>query len=276
MSEKSSWDTTSGLLDEYEMTFEEVWFGKPANYREGKQTVLVVRGEAEIDGEIVDDEKENFYSLGDGWEPDDGGETAKHGSGKIQFNENSSMGKLIKAVVALGDDVVEEVKSRGETHEAATWLGLRFRFERKEFTFKDKKTGEENTYAVELPVEFLGTDEEDEAPAKKAPAKRKAAAKKPAAKRSRAKKAEPEEEEEADEAPAPRSRRKKKAADDDSALRDAVVAFAAEFEDDAYDDFMEAVLDADEFAQADDLQANEELLNDVLDEEGEIWTASRE
>lgn len=270
---KSSWDTTSGLIDEYEMTIEECWFGKPPNYREGKQTVLVIRGEAELDGELLDDEKENYYSLGDGWDPDNGGESAAHGSGKTQFNENSSMGKLIRATVGLGDEVVEELKSRGETYEAATWQGLRFLFQRKEFTFKDRKTGEENTYAVELPVEFLGVDEEvAEKPKAKAPAKKKAASTRRKAKAEVETDDDPEAEVE-DETPAPKKGRRKKA---EGGLRAKVVAFAAEWDDDSHSDFMEAVLDPDEFDDAGAVQADEELLNDILDEDGSIWTESRE
>lgn len=277
-----SWETTSGLLDDYVLTFEEVWFAKPKNYQDGKATVLQVRGTAtdpEDDGEILDDEKENFYSLGDGWEPDDGGEAAAHGAGKTKFNENSSMGKLIKAAVGLGEDVIDVLKSRGESTDASTWRGLIFRMERTEFTFKDRKTGEERNYYVDLPIEFLGVDEDVEGQNKKASG-RKAAAKKdaPAAKtRTRTKKAEVEAEDEdgdAEEAaPAPRSRRRSKSSSND-ALKAAVIEFAAEFDD--HSDFMEAVLDADEFAQADDVQADEELLNDIIDEDGAIWAASRE
>lgn len=276
-----SWETTSGLIDEYILTLEEVWFSKPPNYMEGKQTVLQVRGEAvdpEDEDEVLDDEKENFYSLGDGWEPDDGGESATHGAGKTKLNENSSMGKLIRAVVGLGDDVIAELKSRGETTEASTWRGLRFRFERTEFKFKDRKTGEEREYFVDLPVEFLGIDEDVDTGKKTKPKSKTKTSTKTSGKSSgtrRTKKS--EDEEEASEAP---KRRRRKAepkdepeeADDD--LRDEVIQFAAQWED--HDAFMETVLDPDEFDRAEDVQGDEELLNEVLDPDSDLWAASRD
>jgi hypothetical protein len=257
------------------MTLEEVWFAKPPNYREGKQTVLQVRGVASVEDEVVDEEKESYYSLGDGWEPDDGGESATHGSGKTQFNSNSSMGKFIVAAVGLGDEVTDILKSRGETFQAETWRGLRFHFVRTEFEFKDRKTGESNIYAVDLPTEFLGEDSGDDKPAP--------APKPKTSPRSRGKKAEAEAEAEAEveaetatEAKPGRRRRKKAEDVADDALRQEVIGFAAEFEDDAHGDFMAAVLDADEFDRANDVQADEELLNDIIDAEGAVWTASRE
>jgi len=282
---KSSWDTTSGLIDEYEMTLEEVWFGKDPAYMEGKQACFMVRGVAELDGEVLDEEKTNYYSLGDGWDTPDGGDTAVHGAGKKQFNKNSSYGKFIDHVVALGDEVIAEVKSRGETTEAVTFQGLRFRFERKDFTFTDRKTHESREYSVELPVEFLGFEGEEEAPkpapktrgsrTKAAPAEEAPpAAEAPKSRRTRSKPAE--------EAAAPASggrRTRTKAANKtesgtDPALRLEVLNFAAAWEE--YSDFMETVLDPDEFARAADVQADEELLNDILDPNGSIWTESRE
>lgn len=269
-----AWKTGSGLLDEYEMTLDEVWFGKDKNYQDGKALLFRIRGEAIVDGEVVDEEKENFYSVGDGWDTDDGGETASHGSGKNTVNKNSNFGKFIDAVVAQGDDVLKVIAERGDPTEAATWQGLTFRFERKEYQYTDRKTGEKREYGVELPVEFLGDTNEEEAPKKKAPAKK---AKKSASKTKAKAKAEPaDDEDEAEEEAPKKSRRKSKKAEtnDNSALRAVVVAFAEEYEDHA--DFMADVLDPDEFDQAEELQADEELLNDVLDEDGEIWTESRE
>lgn len=274
MANDESWETSSGLLDDYVLTIEQAWFAKPSEYREGKQTVLVIRGTAtdpEDEDEVLDDEKQSYYSLGDGWEPDDGGESATHGSGKTKLNENSSMGRLINAAVGLGDDVISELKSRGPALQAATWRGLRFRFERVEFDFTNRRTGESGSYSVDLPTEFLGIDDAADA------ANQKASARKGAAK-GRTKAAATETTEEA-EAPAAssggrRRRSSKPEAGGDNALRQAVIQFAAEWED--HSSFMEAVLDPDEFDQAGSVQGNEEILNDILDEDGAIWTASRE
>lgn len=265
-----SFTLTSGLLEEYEMTLAEVWFGKDPNYMEGKQTILVIRGEAELDGEVLDDEKQTFYSLGDGWEPDNDGESAVHGAGKQQFNNSSNVGKFIAAVVETGDEAVAELESRGtEAFEASTWQGLRFLFNRKRFVFVERDTKIEREYFVELPVTFLGVD--GVGPATK-PSKAPKPAAKPAAASRRRKAAAAEEEEEAPAEEAKPARRRRGT----SALKKAVTEFAAEFEEHA--DFMNAVLDGDEFDQADALQEaeNEELLNDILDEAGSVWVASRE
>lgn len=274
-----SWKTTSGLLEEYEMTLGEVWFGKDPQYQDGKATIFIVRGDAELNGELLEEEKRNFYSVGDGWEPDDGGDTVKHGSGKTQFNANSSFGKFIThAIEALGDGV-EEFAERGETYEADTWRDTRWRFERKTFEFNDRETKEKREYSVELPVEFLGyEDGEEEAPAPKAPRSRgKTAAKAeekaaPAAGSRRRKKEEPAEEEADEPAPA-KGRRRSAKKEDDGGLRDEVIAFAAEWEE--HGDFMDTVLDPSEFPRAAEVNSNEELLNDILDAAGSIWTASR-
>ena len=263
-----SFETTSGLLEEYEMTISECWFGKDPNYQEGKATIFVIRGEAELDGEVLDDEKQVFYSLGDGWEPDNDGDAATHNAGKTQFNSSSNMGKFIAAAVETGKDLIAELESRGsEAYEASTWQGLRFLFNRKRFTFKDRNTGEEREYFVELPVEFLGAEDSG----KKKRAARSSTTAKPATRRRKA-----ADTEEVEEAPAPARRRRSSKSGVDEKLRAAVVEFAAEWEE--HGDFMNAVLDPDEFDQADALQdpANEELLNDILDEAGSIWTESRE
>lgn len=273
-----SWKTTSGLLEEYEMTLTEAWFGKDPQYQEGKATIFIVRGDAELDGELLEEQKRTFYSVGDGWEPDDGGDSVKHGSGKTQFNENAAFGRFINhAAEALGDGI-EDFSSRGETFEADTWRGTRWRFERKTFTFRDRDTKEERSYYVELPVEYLGTDEDAAPPKGRKPAAKKADKTEPKASggRRRSKAEEEPAEEPATEEAAPKAsggRRRSKKADDDG-LRDAIVQFAATWEEHA--DFMNAVLDPDEFERAEDLQGNEELLNDVLDAEGSIWEASRD
>src|SRR5690606_18954436 len=222
----------------------------------------------ELDGEVVDDEKQVFYSLGDGWEPDNDGDAAAHNAGKTQFNSSSNMGKFIAAAVETGKDLIAELESRGsEAYEASTWQGLRFLFNRKRFTFKDRHTGEEREYFVELTVEFLGAEDLGK---KKRGAKSSTDAM-PATRRRKA-----ADTEGAEETPAPARRRRSSKSGMDEKLRAAVVEFAAEWEE--HGDFMNAVLDPDEFDQADALQdpANEELLNDILDEAGSIWTESRE
>lgn len=262
-----SWKTGSGLLDDFDFSIEEAWFGTHEKY--GDTVLLNLRGIAEqdVDGniEVVDDEQVLLFSCGDGWEVAKGGTLATHSAGKDTFINNSNMGRLINAVVGLGDEVLEEMQGRGETYEADTWVGLKFHIERKQFTFKDRQTGEATTYEVPLPTDFLGTFEPEGEEKPKA---------KPTARTRGKAKAEPEPEadeaEAEEEAPKPRRRGKKA----NTALRDAVIAFASEYEDHA--DFVEEVFDPEEFDQAEALQGDEELSADVLDEDGSVWQKSRE
>lgn len=253
MTASGSWKTSSGLLDNFDFTIEEAWFG--TNEKFGDQVLLNLRGiaEQEVEGEIavVDDEHLLLYSCGDGWEAAKGGREATHAAGKTTFTNQSNMGRLIDALVGLGDDAIEELSGRGETYEADTWEGLKLHIERKQFSFRNRETGEQVNYEVPLPTDYLGVVdiEEESKPKKKAPAKKKS---------SRGSKA--------------KGKSKKKKSDDD--LREAVVAFAADYEDHA--DFVEEVFDPDEFDRAEELQEDEELSEDVLDEDGSIWTEAQE
>lgn len=267
MTASGSWKTSSGLLDDFDFSIEEAWFG--TNEKFGDAVLLNLRGIAEqmVEGEmaVVDDEHVLLYSCGEGWEAAKGGREATHGAGKTTFTNNSNMGRLIDAIVALGGDVLEELGTRGESYEADTWEGLKFHIERKTFTFRNRETGENVSYEVPLPTDYLGTFdvEEEEAPKKKAPSRGKGkgsargskagskATPKRKPSRSKAKaKAEPEEEE--------------------NDLRDAVIEFGAEYEDHAT--FVEEVFDPDVFDRAEELQEDEELSEDVLDEDGSVWT----
>lgn len=261
MPQGDSWKTTSGLLDDFDHEWREVWFGTDARFGEGKTLLLVARGPAFIEGEEVDEEHTLFYSCGDGWKEAKGGREAKHSSGKTSFTDNSNIGKLIDRLVELGPEIIKELKARGETFQADTFEGLRFHMERKKFQFKNRKTGEASEYEVVLPTDFLGVvDGEAVAPKKATGASKRAAAK-------------PAEEEEA-EPPKKATGVTKKATGAKTApkesLRDAVVKFAVPYEEHA--SFVTDVMDPDVFPRAEEIQEDEELANDILDEDGSVWT----
>lgn len=265
MTASGSWKTSSGLLDDFDLSIEEAWFG--TNEKFGDQVLLNLRGIAEqmVEGEmaVVDDEHLLLYSCGDGWEAAKGGREAAHSAGKTTFTNNSNMGRLIDSIVGLGGDVLEELESRGDTYQADTWEGLKFHIERKTFSFRNRETGEQVSYEVPLAVDYLGTFEvEEEEKPKKKPAKKKSSSRASKAKggskakgKSRAKKEEPEEEE------------------TENDLREAVVEFASDYEDHA--DFVEEVFDGEFFDRAGELSEDEELSEDVLDEDGEVWTEAQ-
>lgn len=268
MTASGSWKTSSGLLDDFDFTIEEAWFG--TNEKFGDQVLLNLRGEAEqeVEGEIVvvDDEHLLLYSCGDGWEAAKGGREATHGAGKTTFTNQSNMGRLIDALVGLGSEVLEELEGRGETYEADTWEGLKLHIERKQFSFRNRETQEQVNYEVPLPTDYLGTVEieEEEKPKKKPKSKgkssraSKAKGKGKSGSKSKSKKKDEEETEE----------------ETDSDLREAIVEFATDYEDHA--DFVEEVFDSEFFDRAEELQEDEELSEDALDEEGSIWVEAQE
>lgn len=273
-----SWKTGSGLLDDFRFTIEEAWFSTHEKY--GDAVLLFLRGFAEQvdeDGDlvVVDDEQTLQYSTGDGWEITSGGREVAHAAGKTTFVNNTNMGRLIDAVVGLGDEVIEELGSRGETYEADTWENLIFHVERKSFSYKDRDTEEKVSYEVPLPVDFLGVHEpeEEEKPKPKPKGRGRGSSAKGETKvedepeskpKSRGK---PKAEEEPESKPKGRGRKKKT-----PTLEEAVMEFAAGFEDHAA--FLEDVFDGDKFGRADELSDDEELSANVLDEDGSVWVDS--
>ncbi len=238
----SLWDERStGLLDNYDHHWEEVWFGTNENYGNGEIVLLVVRGPAYQDGEIVQEELQTFYNLGnkDRWKIAKGGDEADLVSGAPY--KDSGFVRLIDAAFELGEDVQKMIRDRGEPNQADTWRGLKWHIERKDFPWKNRRTGEEGITEVPLPTAFLGTIDDEEEPKKKA---------------------------------APKGRAKGRTGGRKKPLRKAVVEFASEFEDHA--DFIDAVFDADEFDRADELQDDEELSNEVLDPDGDLWAEAGE
>ena len=231
----SLWDErSSGLLDNYDHLWEEVWFGTNENYGGGKIILLCARGPATQDGEVVSEDETHMYNVGfkDDWEIGKGGQEVFSPSGRVPKSD-SNFAKLMDAVLGLGDDITKMIRDRGEPNNAGTWEGLKWHFERESYTYTSQ--GEEKTGSVPLPTAFLGEGDEKEEK-KAAPKRRGGGRKKP--------------------------------------LRKAVIEFASEFEDHA--DFIDAVFDAGEFDRADELQDDEELSNEVLDPDGDLWAEAGE
>lgn len=263
-----NWGVGSGLLDDFWMTIGSAWFGTDPGYGGGKNVILKLQGEAEIDDEVVEPEHTMFFSVGDGWNAVKNGREVSHSAGKLKFNRQSNAGKLVQAVLDI-PDALAAFKERGyDPTEADAWEGARFHFENKTFKMKDRDTKEEREYDVSLPTEFAGfVDNEEEA--------------KPATARGRRAKAQADASTPPAAAAAPSGGGRRKrgggaATADNAALKNAVIEFAADWEDDAHSDFVTAVFNPKEFPQAEDLQNDQELSNDVLDVAGEIWTKSRE
>jgi hypothetical protein len=171
MAERSSWETTSGLLDHQEGVIESAWFATSADYQDGQVLMLNFKVAAE-DG----DEYEVSYPCGKGWESTDGGKTAHDEGGKQGrlFHKRSLMGILIDHLVSSEDKpgpqilggkpglgLAETLQKRGEAYEAKTYEGLRFFWEGIELDFGiNRETKERMTTERTFPTKFLGVGPE--------------------------------------------------------------------------------------------------------------------
>ena len=237
MGKGSSWETTSGLLEEYTYKVDEAWFGpNEDSERDTEKIYLNLRGEAKVDGESVDEEHVERYSVGKNWEVVEDGTEIENATGKNQFNENTGAGHFIRALVACGSDVATYLSKKGEAYEAATFEGLNMEMERMLASEFESDDGETVRWFLSLPVEV----------------KIKAAKK---AKKGGKGKA---------------SRGKGK--DKKSSLRSDIIAFAKEFDEDEHDEFVDQVLDEDTFPNAEKIEDDDELHAEVLDPDSELWS----
>lgn len=189
---------TSGLFDDGEVTFTEARFIKDPSYVNSEGDLMPV-----FAVDLVTDEPDvgengvlenQFFSIGKGWEIEDGGakvvrEDGKSGKG---FNKSTYLQAFLGAMLDL-DGGMDAVRARYEDtgatpQEAAFWEGLRVHVEQHEYETGGWGNVEKKTRSRLMPTEILGWDGvkaevksvAKKAPAKKAPAK-KAAAAKPAA-----------------------------------------------------------------------------------------------
>lgn len=239
--DKAAWGTDSGLLDAFDFTAEETWFGSNPESDFPDVVYLFMRGPAIIDEEMVDEEYVIRFSTGKNWEVIDSGEGVENATGSIRFQSRSGMGELVTAIVGtktvegLIDKypaLEEALADRGNPTEAATFKGLGFSFERVEHSFKDRDTQEDRTYSRLVPIAFLETKGKGKAKAK--------------------------------------GKTKADAAPSNAAVKRAVKKFAADFEENEFDDFVDAVLDVDEFPQAEEISA--EVKEWILDKDEGLWS----
>lgn len=261
---REAYKTTSGLLDDFDFWIGESWFATDKRFGGGRDPILHLRGQALIDGEVVNEEETLLYGCGQGWKTANGGQAVTHTAGKTNFTDASNIGKFLDALDSLGDEPLDTLGERGAPTDAEVYLGIGLHMERKDFDFKDRKTGESTTYQVALPTAFLGFADQ-EAPAA-APAKASGAAKKAtgAAKKATApaKKAA---------APAAASAPVKKKAPAANDLRAAVVEYAKIYDATEHASFVDAVYDPEYFDRVPELNQDEQLAAEILDPESELW-----
>lgn len=159
-----SWDTETGLIDDYDYTIEVATFTTDSRYNDGQTLLLKWEGTAvTADGEAIDHML--LLPCGSGWESRDGGRSATHDKGKTRFNRSSIIGKIIDRCIkdlGMGDVLMP----RGEPTESQTWEGLTFHMKREVINFGGG-IGEKER---EMPVAFVGADGATNGAAAPAPA----------------------------------------------------------------------------------------------------------
>ncbi len=228
----SSWDTSTGLLESFQLEINETWFGTNDKYNQGKTLLLNLKGAASVDGDVVDPEYQLMLSCGDKWTAASGGASAVNTAGSEMFNEQSAVGRLIDGIKELDASVLKIMQGRGESFEADTWNNLVIDFERRQTgSFKDRETGETRDIYTYIPLAVVeggtlpGTADVTDAPATGQPSPN--------------------------------------AGVSDKALRVLLNGLAKKSDDN--DAFVAAALDPEVFQKAGQLEANEELLDAVID-----------
>ncbi len=244
---KESWETTSGLLDNFALNVEEAWFGEDEE-NDDERIYLFLRGLAtdSDDGEESEDYRERFR-VGTNWEVVDKGGAVENATGKPKFNKNSGVGRLIRSMVA-NQATADALAERGDATEAETYIGLTIHLERIEQTPFENDDGDKVEWNILSAVEVTFPKKKKKATSKKDEKDKKAGG----------------------------SGKADKGEDSKSkGLKKTVIAFAGLFGDDEHITFVEQVLDADTFPAAPDIEDDDELHADVLDDEGKVWTKAR-
>ena len=123
---KDTWDTDSGLPDDFDFFITDASYGYRDEYKEGEVALLIWHGESpdeDVDSVI--------WPCGSGWEVVKGGESVEHPK-RTRFVKTSMVGRLIDRVVT---ELKVPMRSRGKATDASVWKGLGFHLRREEITF---------------------------------------------------------------------------------------------------------------------------------------------
>lgn len=140
-----SWETTSGLLDDFDGEVVESYFGYNPQYGGGDTLLLNWKVKtAEGDQDLL-------ISCGKKWETVDGGKSAQRtDGGKEQFVKTSHYGMILERVKKLG--AIDVLRTRGRATEADLWTGTRWHFKREKVSYGGEIGDKEKV----MPVDFLG------------------------------------------------------------------------------------------------------------------------
>ena len=234
--QKSSWETTTGFMEDFGFKVEDAWFGvdEESDF-DTEKVYLFLRGDAydNIENETTEDHVEKL-SIGKGWEVVEEGAEVEHPAGKTQFHQNSALGHVIDALVGLGNKETEYLASKGEAYQASTFENLDMQMIRTHVGDIDQDDGGVFKWYLNLPTSLKI---------------------KKAKKGGKGK------------APSSKSKKPVKV----SGLRAEVATFMAEFETDEHVEFVDQVLDDEVFPSANSILDDDDLHADVLDPESDMW-----
>jgi hypothetical protein len=168
--EQTEWGTSSGLLEKCTGTIAEAWFGKNEQ-AEGPNAdrVYLFWRLINLESEEGYDEWVARLSIGNGWEPVDGGaRVVREDGGNKPFNNSTDYGKVINRVLGANggkegkafegqfNGAFDVLKSKGNQYQADVWVGMRFEFDTEEFS--STINGEDVTWSRLLPQKYVGAD----------------------------------------------------------------------------------------------------------------------
>lgn len=149
-----SWETTRGLITDYNGTVTGARFKFDPRYQDG--TVLLLEWDIATDNPEAPTVTERF-SCGNGWTTTDGS-TATRSDGGDKFQKSSIYGHIIET--AKGDqNALAMLQQRGDPTNASIWVGTKWRFEEVELQFGKGSDGNPITSTRVMPVEYQGTED---------------------------------------------------------------------------------------------------------------------
>src|SRR5438105_409759 len=124
-----SWKTSTGMIDDVDITVMSAEFSFDAGYNNGQSLCLIMQLLPHDGG----DTHKQLFSVGDGWEPAKNGTEAVRADGKPKrFNVRSAYGEWYTAAAKLAGGALVD---RGETTQAKVWIGTQWHVETEEREF---------------------------------------------------------------------------------------------------------------------------------------------
>lgn len=149
------WEFSSGLVEEMTATIKDAVFATDATYNDGNTLLLKLDVMAD-DVEVGEGGAMTLlYPAGPGWVATDRGQHAAREDGKQKkLNKSTGVALLVASAVECGAGDI--LKSRGTPLDAGIWIGLKFDFTNRNFSFKGSD-GTDVAYSRMLISAFHGS-----------------------------------------------------------------------------------------------------------------------